>query len=157
VCLVLLCRQRENARARSSLLLGACVSTRSAASQAGCYVHAQDEILQPNKKFKGEKATAQAVTRLGGAPSDHTQLGFLPSYVIDLDEAADLHGAKGIRFVGGLGGGQSRGQRGCAREGREDVHVRRSRTWRCMVRESTGMRQLALLELALLERGGACA
>ena len=60
--------------------------------------HTQDEILQPNKKFKGEKA-AQGVMRLGCAPSDHTQLGFLPSYVIDLDEAADLHGAKGIRFV----------------------------------------------------------
>jgi cleavage and polyadenylation specificity factor subunit 1 len=60
----------------------------------------QDDILvQPNKKFKADNATAQAVTRLGAAPPELTQLGFLPSYLIDLEEAADLHGAKGIRGV----------------------------------------------------------
>ena len=61
---------------------------------------AQDDILvQPNKKFKGENATAQGVTRLGAAPPDASQLGFLPSYLIDLDEAHDLHGARGIKGV----------------------------------------------------------
>ena len=61
---------------------------------------AQDDMLvPPNKKFKGENAIAQGLTRLGAAPPDSTGLGFMPSYLIDLDEAADLHGAKGIRGV----------------------------------------------------------
>jgi len=61
----------------------------------------EDDILvQPNKKFKGDNATATGiVTKLGASSSEIAQLGFLPSYVIDLDEAADLRGAKGIKGV----------------------------------------------------------
>jgi len=59
-----------------------------------------DFLVQPNKKFKGDNATATGiVTKLGASSSEIAQLGFLPSYVVDLDEAADLRGAKGIKGV----------------------------------------------------------